>query len=145
MSDKAQQMVQDGIKDLIEKIDKDHLRKIQGEMHRCAAKCCDQTDLSLNEVHNCISKCSSEVSKAQNYMSNELANFQNRLERCAMQCQDDIRDKIGPNASEGDVDKFRNKYEDCIVKCADSHVKLLPTMLKRMKEMMGKGNYSGSA
>ena len=59
-----------------------------------------------------------------------------------MQCQDDVRDKLGPNASESDVDKFRNKYEDCIVKCADSHVKLLPTMLKRMKEIMSSGNYS---
>lgn len=51
-------------------------------MHRCAANCCDQTDLSIDDVHSCVGRCSNELNKAQTYISNELTNFQvnNKIE-----------------------------------------------------------------
>lgn len=53
-----------------------------------------------------------------------------------MDCQDQIKDKMSPNASEADRARYRGNYEKCVVKCGDSHVALVPNMLSRMKEVL---------
>ena len=62
--------------------------------------------------------------------------LQNRLQRCAMDCQDRIRDRLPPNATEADISVHRADLERCAIKCADDHVALVPNMMKRMKEML---------
>ena len=64
--------------------------------------------------------------------------FQDRLQRCAMDCQDKVKDKLGPNVVESDVPRHRAEFEGCVVKCGDSHIALVPQMMKRMKEMLKK-------
>jgi len=51
-----------------------------------------------------------------------------------MDCQDAVRDRVGKNASETEMAKHRSDAEKCIVKCGDSHIALLPVMMKRIKE-----------
>lgn len=72
-------------------------------MHRCAAKCCENTDSSLERVQHCVDTCGSNLQQAQNYVQREIETFQNRLQRCVMECNDDIRDKMGPNPNESEV------------------------------------------
>lgn len=67
---------------------------------------------------------------------NSKNRFQDRLQRCAMDCQDQVRDKIGPNTTEDDVSKHRGAMEKCVVKCADTHIALIPTLMKRVKEVL---------
>lgn len=37
-------------------------------MHRCAAKCCDDPDSSLERVHGCIERCTAPLNQANNYV-----------------------------------------------------------------------------
>lgn len=59
-----------------------------------------------------------------------------------MACQDEVKDKMGANPKESDIDRYRGQFEDCVVKCAESNMKLIPGMLKRMKETISSGSYS---
>ena len=64
--------------------------------------------------------------------SNHLS-LQDRLQRCALDCQDQARDHIGTGASDADVAKARRSMEDCVAKCADNHINLLPNLVKNIK------------
>lgn len=72
-------------------------------MHRCAAKCCDNRELPLDNVQKCVENCSSSINYAQSYVHRELEQLQNKLQRCVMDCNDEIRVKLGPNPTESEV------------------------------------------
>lgn len=57
---------------------------VQGEMHLCAAKCCDDKNGSIDTVQGCIERCSAPVNRAQQYVQKELGEYQGRLQRCVM-------------------------------------------------------------
>ncbi|XP_013777296.1 protein FAM136A-like [Limulus polyphemus] len=140
MAQEAQARVQKAVNSMVEELDKSCLRKMQGDMHRCAASCCDKTGMNIDEVHRCIETCSEKMNKAQNYVQNELSNYQDRIQRCVMQCQDAIRDNVTPETTEAEVQKYRDQFESCVVKCAETHVDMVPGILKRMKNMLEKGS-----
>jgi len=51
-----------------------------------------------------------------------------------MDCQDAARDRIRQDASESEKAKYRSDIEQCIVKCGDTHIALLPLMMRRIRE-----------
>lgn len=119
---------------MISQLDQEHLRKMQGEMYRCGAKCCDQQNLSMDEVHRCIDRCSEPVNRAQALIQNEIQMFQDRLQRCALACQDQVRDKMSPGATEADISRYRHELESCVRKCSETHIDLIPSLKKRVQE-----------
>lgn len=78
-------------------------------MHRCATKCCEDANSSIERVQQCVERCSMPLNNAQNYVQKEIEHTQSRLQRCVMLCNDDIKDKMGPNPSENEVGLFINK------------------------------------
>lgn len=38
--------------------------KFQAQMHECAAKCCYDTESSMDVVQNCVERCTKPVNKA---------------------------------------------------------------------------------
>lgn len=72
-------------------------------MHRCSARCCDDISLSMEAAQNCIQICSKGVTNAQEYVQKEIGGLQNRLQRCVMDCNDSIKDQMGPNPNDSDV------------------------------------------
>lgn len=72
-------------------------------MHKCAMQCCENSEATLDRVQHCVEKCSVPLHSAQNYVQNELETLQKRLQRCVMDCNDVIKDKMGPNPSDADV------------------------------------------
>lgn len=72
-------------------------------MHRCAAKCCENKEVSLERVQKCVEACSGPLNAAQTYVQKEFEGLQNRLQRCVMDCNDSIKDKMGSNPSEKEV------------------------------------------
>lgn len=75
-------------------------------MHRCAANCCDKRDISLEKVQTCVENCSAKINWAQSFVQKELEQCQNKLQRCVMDCNDDIRVKMGPNPTQPEVRAF---------------------------------------
>lgn len=59
-------------------------KKKKGEMHLCAAKCCEDKNGSIDTVQGCIERCSAPVNRAQQYVQKELGEYQGRLQRCVM-------------------------------------------------------------
>ena len=58
------------------------------------------------------------------------------MQRCVLQCQDTIRDRITPGATEEQLGVFKKDFEQCVVKCADTHIDLIPSILKRIKAVL---------
>ncbi|CAG0878959.1 unnamed protein product [Darwinula stevensoni] len=100
MAEAAQARVQDAVTKMINDLDKSILRKMQGNMHICAAKCCTNTEANLEEVHACIEQCARPLTGAQNYVQSEMQHFQDRLQRCVITCQDGIKDRVLPETTE---------------------------------------------
>ncbi|KAG8274778.1 hypothetical protein J6590_035984 [Homalodisca vitripennis] len=125
----------------LNEIDKLYTRKIQGDMHRCAAQCCDRTSDSIENVYNCIKVCSSDFDKVQRYLQAEYNQFQNRLQRCVLQCSDEIVDKMGLSPSTSDMARYNRQYETCVIACANKHIDLIPGFMRRMEEVLKKKSY----
>lgn len=68
--------------------------------------------------------------------------FQNRLQRCIMECNDNIKDKMGLNPTQREVDRYSEEFEQCATKCVDSYCELLPTLEKTMKKVLSKNELS---
>ncbi|XP_063544492.1 protein FAM136A [Cydia strobilella] len=124
---------------LVNELDRSYLRKMQGDMHRCAAQCCDNQQNTLERVHGCIDNCTTSLNQANNYVQNEINHFQNRLQRCVMDCNDSARDRLGPDPSQETIDKCTIDFEKCAVKCVDKHMGIIPSMLKTMKSVLASG------
>uniref|UniRef100_A0A0K8TK07 Protein FAM136A n=1 Tax=Lygus hesperus TaxID=30085 RepID=A0A0K8TK07_LYGHE len=144
MAEAQARKAEDAMKKLINEVDLQYLRKIQANMHRCAARCCDSTTDSMEQVHNCVQKCSVTLKEAEAIVQNEFNSTQERFQRCVMDCNDTVRDRIGTSPTESEMVKHQNDFESCASKCVDKHVALLPTMMKRMKELLASKQQSSA-
>ncbi|KAG7210410.1 hypothetical protein KM043_011942 [Ampulex compressa] len=136
MVEEQRKRVEDHMTRLVEELDKSHIRRMQADMHRCATTCCENDSYSMERVHSCISKCGNTLNKAQQYVEKEFERVQNRLQRCVMECNDKILDKMGPYPPQSDVDKYRDEFELCSTKCVDAHCESLPALEKTMKKVL---------
>lgn len=134
--DRVQTRVQEAISGMITTLDKENLRKMQADMYKCSAACCENSHYSMEDAQQCVEKCSKPLQVAQNFIGQELQTYQDRLQRCAMDCQDNVRDKMSAKTSDAEVSKYRTEMEQCVVKCGDSHIALIPAMMKRIKEVL---------
>lgn len=103
MVEQQRQRVEQEMTNMVNEIDRQYLRRMQAEMHRCAAKCCDNKEMTLEQVQRCVEGCSVPINNAQNYVQKELESLQSRLQRCVMDCNDSIKDQMGPNPSDDQV------------------------------------------
>ncbi|CAG9764684.1 unnamed protein product [Ceutorhynchus assimilis] len=140
MVEQQRQRIEQEMTKMINALDLQYLRKMQAKMHRCAATCCENQESSLDRVQKCVDKCSGELNWAQGYVQQELEGLQNKLQRCVMDCNDEVRVKMGPNPSDSEVDKFTKIFEECATKCVDKQMSYIPSLLKRMKTDLSKGN-----
>lgn len=103
MVDVQRQRIEQEMTKMINDLDLQYLRKMQADMHRCAANCCVNRNVSLERVQKCVDNCSATINWAQTYVQKEFEIFQNRLQRCVMDCNDDVRQKMGPDPSNSEV------------------------------------------
>jgi len=132
----AQRKVQDAVTDMVNTLDKQHIRKLQISMYQCSTECCKNENYRMEEVQSCLDRCSQPVQQAQALFQQELSNFQNRLQRCGMDCQDQARDQLSHNATESERAKATSRLEGCVAKCADDAVANIPSMMKRIQSML---------
>lgn len=54
-----------------------------------------------------------------------------------MECNENIKDKIGLYPTQSEVDRYREDFEKCATKCVDSYCELLlPALEKSMKKVL---------
>ncbi|KAI7693187.1 Uncharacterized protein SSS_01600 [Sarcoptes scabiei] len=88
----------------------------------------------MEQVASCVENCSTKFRKSQSFISNEMAGFLKRLERCALQCQDSIKDQISSETTNDQMKRYETQYETCVIKCADDTIKVMPNLHQRIKK-----------
>ncbi|XP_039180168.1 protein FAM136A [Crotalus tigris] len=133
MAEAQQLRVQEAIDGMVQGLEREHIRKMQGLMFRCSATCCEDQRASMQQVHRCIERCHAPLAQAHALVTGELERFQNRLSRCTMHCNDKAKDALDSGSKESQV---KLQLENCVMKCVDDHVHLIPSMTKKMKETL---------
>ncbi|KAM7279452.1 hypothetical protein ACFE04_006586 [Oxalis oulophora] len=103
----------------------DHINfTLQQAYFKCAYDCFDRRR-KQDEIGNCVEHCSAHVLTAQNHFENEMAQFQERLNRSLMVCQDKFDQakahKLTPDAL--------NDMEACVNQSIEDNVKSLPHLM----------------
>ncbi|XKL63639.1 hypothetical protein PGB90_006003 [Kerria lacca] len=124
------------LQDVYNEIDKSHVRKIQKKMYECASACCDNTVASYEDVQRCIDRCSNPLNRAQSYIKNEFEDFQTRVQRCLMVCNDKIKEKMEQEKTKDFTSKYRTEYEECSISCLKKHCDLLPSIGFKIKSSL---------
>ncbi len=83
------------------------------------------------QIDHCTQQCQIPYQKAGAVTQQEIGNFQNRLNRAMMQCNDDAQGMITPDMQH-DARKMQ-KVEDSLLKCIDGAIKKSRDSLGPMK------------
>ncbi|VVB07479.1 unnamed protein product [Arabis nemorensis] len=114
----------------------DHINfTLQQAYFKCAYECFDRRR-KQDEISNCVEHCSVPVVQSQLHFENEMAQFQERLNRSLMVCQDKFEatklQKIRPEAV--------NEMESCVHKAIEENLNTLPHVVQRMKKAFNINN-----
>lgn len=107
-------------------IEVEKLRPLQRNMYLKLAECYNSKTASSNEIQNCEHRHSAPMQVVQQVMQHEMGQLQDRLQRCSMACQDEVRDKY-PNVS-GPNPAADAMAERCLINCADKHIAMLKSI-----------------
>ncbi|XP_052860654.1 protein FAM136A isoform X2 [Anopheles cruzii] len=121
MIEQQKQRIEMEITRQLDDLDRTVLRKMQADMHDCAAKCCKDMNSSMDTVQQCVERCSVPAQRAQQHVESEINSFNSRLQRCVMDC---------------DIAKYTAEFERCAIKCVDKHVGILPNMFESMRKVL---------
>lgn len=110
-----------------------HLQPLMKKTYQCSANCCDITKGTYEDVHRCVSNCGTPLNQAQTYLKNEFQDFQDRVQRCLMVCNDSTKAKMEKDKVVSFSDKYRHEYEGCAVKCLENHGDQLPSVMQKIR------------
>lgn len=150
---------------MLETIERSQLRKIARESFACAVRCYDKAGTSgpSDVLENCARNCQVPYQQATALVQNvripeivatwydvllhgtyltlarstkqEVAQFQNRLNRNMQECQEKARDMLTPGA-ESDPNKMA-KVENALISCMEKQVNEHIKLLRPMKDRIG--------
>lgn len=117
---------------MMDDMDRKCIRPLQKASLLKMAAC---TDLpSRSQIDSCLQKSQGPMNLAQQIINNEMQQFQHRLERCMLDCQDAVRD-----ANHRSEDASQKAYYSCASSCMDKNMALLrPTQARIEKEILEK-------
>lgn len=107
-------------------------------MHSCSAKCYSDNSKSMEEVHRCVQECSTKLIRASKVIEHEISRFQERLQRCASDCADNVNLKDSTSLDDLQRTELQRDYDRCIGECVKQSLSLLPSVVKKIKDMIGK-------
>lgn len=90
----------------------------------------------ISGVQDCLEVCSAPFMRAQKYLNAEFENYQTRLQRCVLDCNDEVKDKMGPSPKASDMDAYTRQFESCAEKCVEKHIALLPNLFQKIKQYL---------
>ncbi|KAJ0250825.1 hypothetical protein HA466_0141060 [Hirschfeldia incana] len=107
----------------------DHINfTLQQAYFKCAYECFDRSR-KQEEIANCVEHCSVPVVKSQQYFEGEMAQFQERMNRSLMVCQDKFESsKLHKNRADAAKD-----MEGCVNQSIEESLNTLPHIVQRMK------------
>ena len=126
MAEAKQKELQRSVDDMVNDIDKRQMMPMRKAAFLAMAKCCDLGTPAAYQ--QCVQRASVPEQRASQVIQQELGEFQQRLQRAAMACQDEVKDY-----GYKDQAKMQGAFEACVNGALDKHMKLLPTIKKRIE------------
>ncbi|KAL7548633.1 hypothetical protein ACHAWF_011902 [Thalassiosira exigua] len=119
---------------VVDEIERTKLRPIGRQMHACIVSCYDKAGKNgrKEQIEQCSQQCQIPYQTAGAATQQEVGNFQNRLNRAMMQCNDDAQGMVTPDMQH-DTRKMK-KVEDSLLKCIQSAIENSRSGLKPMKQ-----------
>ncbi|CAN6374767.1 unnamed protein product [Urochloa humidicola] len=110
----------------------DHVNfTMQQAYFKCAYECFDRRR-NQEGINNCVENCSVPVLTANSLVENEMAKFQERLNRSLMVCQDKFEaaklQKMKSDASQ--------ELESCVNRSIDDSIRVLPHVVDQIKSSL---------
>jgi len=129
-------------KGVIDEIEKNLLRPIARKSYACVVECYDKAGNSGNseELEHCSKSCQYPYQSAHNIIQQEVSQFQNRLGRAMMKCNDDVSAMITPDV-QNDARKMKKIEESalgCISQTVTQHIAMLGPMRNRLTVELSK-------
>ena len=122
---------------VLDELERTSVRKVARKGLECVLKCYDKAGTTgpNDALQNCSANCQMPSQQANQLVQSEVAQFQNRLNRSMMECQDKAKDMMYPGI-ENDAKKM-GQVEDSLLKCmsstVDQHIGLLKPMRQRIE------------
>eukprot|EP00924_Labyrinthula_sp_SR-Ha-C_P012861 snap_masked-scaffold_12-processed-gene-1.43-mRNA-1 protein AED:0.02 eAED:0.02 QI:0/-1/0/1/-1/1/1/0/139 len=133
LNTKLNQAVQETINSLA----KSTIIPVRKEAFLCSAKCCDTASSNMEGFQNCVQQCEQKTSRVEQTLSQELNAFQDRIQRCAMDCQDRAKDKMPSDPSKATpelVDRLNGEIKTCADQCMKQGLASLKLLEKRVEQ-----------
>ncbi|RMX69100.1 hypothetical protein DD238_001928 [Peronospora effusa] len=132
----ADKKLQDAVTKMVDRLDRNFLRAMQRDGYLCAAKVFENKNWSSDQLAAAVERCQMPTNQLNQFMQQEMQNLQNRVQRCAQDCQDKAKDSLptSGNPSESQIAQAQKDMEKCVNRCVDMHVKLLPTISSRIEQ-----------
>ncbi|CAH0519498.1 unnamed protein product [Peronospora belbahrii] len=132
----ASDKLQEAVTSMLDRLDRKILRDMQSDSYLCAAKVFENKNWSSEQLDAAVERCQLPTKQVNQFMQQEMQSLQNRVQRCAQDCQDKARDLLpasgGPSDSQ--IAHIQKDMEKCISRCMDTHVSLLPNISLRIEQ-----------
>ncbi|EXB88319.1 hypothetical protein L484_020387 [Morus notabilis] len=114
----------------------DHVNfTLQQAYFKCAYECFDRRR-KQEEISNCVEYCSVPVVSAQQRVENEMAKFQEKLNRALMVCQD----KFDSAKLQQNKNNMLNDLESCVEHSIQDSIKTLPHLSEKLRASFSVNN-----
>mmetsp|Transcript_33126 Transcript_33126/g.63278 ORF Transcript_33126/g.63278 Transcript_33126/m.63278 type:complete len:150 (+) Transcript_33126:158-607(+) len=119
---------------MMDEIERLKLRPLGRKMHTCIISCYDKAGKNgrKEQIEQCSQQCQIPYQTAGNATQQEITNFQNRLNRAMMQCNDDAQGMVTPDMQ--DDPRKMKRVEDSLLKCLEGAIQNSNGGLKPMRQ-----------
>merc|ERR1711988_388613 len=114
MAEAVAQQVSSALEGLAQDVEKKHFRPAQKAHFLCSAKCCDSAGYGQMQMEQIVTA--------------QMGQFQERLQRCMVRCQDTAQEKLPSSPSDKQVAAAKSQMESCVVDCAKEYLGQVPKL-----------------
>ena len=109
---------------------------MQRSIYLKMADCYNAKSASSSDVERCVHSAASPQNAVQQIIQNEMNQLQNRIERCSMACQDELRDKYPKltSISDGSNPAAEAMAKKCMIACGDKHIAMLKSIKYNLEQ-----------
>jgi hypothetical protein len=128
--------LQEAVNKMVDRLDRNILRSMQRDGYLCAAKVFENKSWNSEQLAAAVERCQMPTQQINQFMQQEMQNFQNRIQRGVQDCQDKAQDALlaGGNPSETQMARAQKDMEACVTRVVHTHVALLPNISSRIEQ-----------
>lgn len=136
MEKKSERMAK-AVEEIVNSLEKNFITPQRKRGFLCGANCCDKAPNS-QALQQCIQNCEHPSHQIAQLVDGSLKDFQARLQRCAVRCQDQAQESLGASPSDGELQKAQAGFESCTLNCLKEYEKKLPKLQKDIEQQLSK-------